>query len=72
MHPRTASLAEGDLEDGLITCPVHWGQFDVRTGEAVTFPCEKHLRTYQIIVTDKEVFADVAKEAEEALAANLA
>ena len=72
MHPRTASLAEGDLEDGLITCPVHWGQFDVRTGEAVTFPCEKHLRTYQIIVTDKEVLADVAKEAEEALAANLA
>lgn len=68
----TASLAEGDLEDGLITCPVHWGQFDVRTGEAVTFPCEKHLRTYQIIVTDKEVFADVAKEAEEAQAADLA
>ena len=66
------ALAEGDLEDDLITCPVHWGQFDVRTGEAVTFPCEKHLRTYQIIVTDKEVFADVAKEAEEALAADLA
>jgi len=21
----TASLAEGDLEDDLITCPVHWG-----------------------------------------------
>ncbi|WP_447592111.1 non-heme iron oxygenase ferredoxin subunit [Aquipseudomonas campi] len=64
----TASLAEGDLEDDLITCPVHWGQFHVPSGKAVTFPCEKHLRTYRIIVTDKEVFADVTQEAEEALA----
>ena len=65
----TASLAEGDLEDDLITCPVHWGQFHVPSGKAVTFPCERHLRTYKVIVTDREVFADVALEADEALAA---
>ncbi|MEA1028067.1 non-heme iron oxygenase ferredoxin subunit [Pseudomonas sp. N-137] len=65
----TASLAEGDLEDDLITCPVHWGQFHVPSGKAMTFPCEKHLRTYRIIVTDKEVYADVALESEEALVA---
>jgi len=64
----TASLAEGDLEGDLITCPVHWGQFHVPSGRAVTFPCERHLRTYRIIVTDKDVFADVEAEAEEALA----
>lgn len=64
----TASLAEGDLDDDLITCPVHWGQFHVPTGRAVTFPCERHLRTYRIIVTDREVYADLAAEAEEALA----
>lgn len=65
----TASLAEGDLEDDLITCPVHWGQFHIPSGKAVTFPCERHLRTYKIIVTDREVYADVALEADEALAA---
>ncbi|MCS5517226.1 non-heme iron oxygenase ferredoxin subunit [Pseudomonas qingdaonensis] len=34
----TASLAEGDMEDDLITCPVHWGQFHIPSGKAVTFP----------------------------------
>lgn len=64
----TASLAEGDLEDDLITCPVHWGQFHIPTGKAMTFPCEKHLRTYRIIVTDKEVFADLEHASDAALA----
>lgn len=65
----TASLAEGDIEGELITCPVHWGQFDIRTGQAMTFPCERHLRTYRIIVTDTEVYADTAAQSAEAEAA---
>lgn len=65
----TASLAEGDIEDGLITCPVHWGQFDIRSGQAVTFPCERHLRTYRVIVTDREVYADSSEAAVQAEAA---
>ncbi|MEN0108004.1 MAG: non-heme iron oxygenase ferredoxin subunit [Pseudomonas sp.] len=65
----TASLAEGDIEDDLITCPVHWGQFDIRTGQAVTFPCERHLRTYRVIVTDKEVFAETSEISADAAAA---
>lgn len=65
----TASLADGDIEDDLITCPVHWGQFDIRTGQAVTFPCERHLRTYRVIVTDGGVFADVESQSVEAEAA---
>jgi ethylbenzene dioxygenase ferredoxin subunit len=62
----TASLAEGDLEGDLITCPVHWGQFHIPSGQAVTFPCERALRTYRIIVTDKAVFANTAAESLEA------
>jgi ethylbenzene dioxygenase ferredoxin subunit len=62
----TASLAEGDIEDDLITCPVHWGQFHIPSGQAVTFPCERALRTYRIIVTDKEVFADISAQSIEA------
>lgn len=66
----TASLAEGDIEDDLITCPVHWGQFDIRTGQAVTFPCERHLRTYRVIVSDGGVYADTSSESVEAQFAN--
>ena len=62
----TASLAEGDVEEDLITCPVHWGQFHIPSGKAVTFPCEKDLRTYRVIVEADEVYADLNAEAEEA------
>jgi nitrite reductase/ring-hydroxylating ferredoxin subunit len=29
------SLSEGTLSDGIVTCPGHGAQFDVRTGETV-------------------------------------
>lgn len=60
----TASLAEGDVEDDLITCPVHWGQFHIPTGKAVTLPCERHLRTYRVSVEDGKVFAETDLMAE--------
>lgn len=47
-----ASLADGDLEDDEVTCPVHWARFDVRTGQALCFPAEKPLATYRVEVTD--------------------
>lgn len=62
----TASLAEGDVEDDLITCPVHWGQFHIPSGKAVTFPCEKNLRTYRIELEGEEVYADLGAEADAA------
>lgn len=63
----TASLAEGDLEDDLVTCPVHWGQFHVPSGKAVTLPCERNLQTYRVSIDGNDVFADTntpSKEAE--------
>src|SRR5690554_8133467 len=62
----TASLAEGDIDDDLITCPVHWGQFHIPSGKAVTFPCERDLRTYRVELEGDEVYADLSAEAEEA------
>lgn len=63
----TASLAEGDIDDDLITCPVHWGQFHIPSGKAVTFPCERDLRTYRVEIQGDEVYADLTAEAEEAV-----
>jgi nitrite reductase/ring-hydroxylating ferredoxin subunit len=32
---RGGPLAEGVVRDGVVTCPLHWYRFDVRTGEHV-------------------------------------
>lgn len=53
----TASLAEGDVEDDMIVCPVHWGQFHIPTGKAQGFPCEIDLRTYPVEVVNDEIYA---------------
>jgi nitrite reductase/ring-hydroxylating ferredoxin subunit len=50
-----ASLAEGDLEDAEVSCPVHWARFDVRTGAALCFPATEDLTTYRVEVTDGTV-----------------
>jgi len=43
-----ASLADGDIEDGLIVCPYHQGSFDIRTGEARAYPCVIPLQVYPV------------------------
>jgi len=51
----TASLSEGTLEGYTIVCPVHWGEFDVRTGEALCFPVSESIRVYPARVEDGEI-----------------
>ena len=60
-----ASLAEGILEDDIIECTLHFGAFNVKTGEAVQTPCHLPLRTYKVAVRDGQVFVDLAKSADE-------
>ena len=45
-----ASLADGILEDDIIECTLHFGAFNVKTGEAVQAPCFTALRTYKVVV----------------------
>lgn len=45
-----ALLSDGFQEDYRIECPFHGGAFDIRTGAAVTFPCQIAIRTYPILV----------------------
>lgn len=48
----TAFLTDGYLDGELVECPVHGGTFNVRSGEAVDFPCEIALKTYEVTVED--------------------
>jgi nitrite reductase/ring-hydroxylating ferredoxin subunit len=47
-----ARLAEGSLYEECLMCPVHGGEFDVRTGEAVTLPAIQGLETHEVRVQD--------------------
>jgi nitrite reductase/ring-hydroxylating ferredoxin subunit len=53
------SLSEGYLEDDIIECNFHGGQFNVRTGEVVLPPCMEPVKTYKVTVEDGVVFVDV-------------
>lgn len=52
-----ASLAdEGTLEGCIIECGLHFGAFDVRTGNPVAAPCKQPLRTYPVEIRDGGVW----------------
>jgi 3-phenylpropionate/trans-cinnamate dioxygenase ferredoxin subunit len=40
------SLAEGELEGTVVTCPCHGSQFDVTTGAVLRAPAHEPVRTY--------------------------
>jgi nitrite reductase/ring-hydroxylating ferredoxin subunit len=60
-----ASLSDGVLDDDIIECTMHFGAFNVRTGEAVQAPCSIALRTYKVVVQDGKIFIDLAKTAKD-------
>ena len=52
---RGGPLGEGLLTDGVVECPFHGGQFDVKTGEVVEAPPTEALNTYQVRVEGGEI-----------------
>lgn len=52
-------LSDGQLEGDIVTCPVHEGRFNARTGEVVEEPPTYPLQTYHVKVENGEVLADV-------------
>jgi glycine betaine catabolism B len=48
-------LPEGDLFQGIVTCPWHAGEFNVETGEAVTPPPTENEPVYEVRVEGDEV-----------------
>jgi nitrite reductase/ring-hydroxylating ferredoxin subunit len=52
---RGGSLAGGALVKGIVQCPWHGSQFDVRTGKVVQGPAEEGIRTYAVEEVEGEV-----------------
>jgi nitrite reductase/ring-hydroxylating ferredoxin subunit len=53
------SLSEGFLDDDVVECNFHGGQFNVRTGEVVAPPCMVPIRTYKTFVENGRVMIEV-------------
>src|SRR5262245_36002408 len=66
-----AILSDGFVEDGKIECPLHQGQFDIRSGKALCAPATEDLRTYAVKLEGDEVFIDMERPAA-SVAANAA
>ena len=49
------SLSEGYIEDDVVECNFHNGQFNIRTGEVVSPPCMVPIKTYPVLVVDGKV-----------------
>jgi 3-phenylpropionate/trans-cinnamate dioxygenase ferredoxin subunit len=53
------SLAEGEVEGGLLECWLHGSQFDLRTGAPVSLPATDPVPVYPVKVEDGTVFVQV-------------
>jgi nitrite reductase/ring-hydroxylating ferredoxin subunit len=52
-------LSEGYIEDDVVECNFHNGQFNIKTGEVVAPPCMVPVKTYKTTVENGRVFIDV-------------
>lgn len=50
-----ASLSEGELEGHTLTCPVHAGQFDIRTGKVMRRPPLENVATYAVKIEGQDI-----------------
>ncbi len=55
---RGVSLDRGTVEHGIITCPGHSWQFDLRTGDSVDHP-PAAVRCYRVEIRDGSVWVEV-------------
>ena len=53
------SLSEGFIEDDVVECNFHNGQFNIKTGEIVSPPCRIPVKTYHASVDGGVVFIEV-------------
>lgn len=56
-----ARLSEGFLDDNEIECPLHFGRFNVRTGEHLCPPLVKDIEVFEVAVRGSEVLVKLSK-----------
>ena len=55
------ALADGYLDGHIVMCPLHGWEYDITTG-CCTHIRDECLRTFPVVVTDGEIFVEVAEQ----------
>jgi nitrite reductase/ring-hydroxylating ferredoxin subunit/CheY-like chemotaxis protein len=56
------SLADGELNENVITCPQHGSRFDVCTGERVRGPSDYPIQTYKALEENGKLFIEIPQQ----------
>lgn len=51
-------LHAGQLEDGVVVCPIHQWKFNVKTGKCI-WPGKCEIATYPVMVDEEHIFVDI-------------
>ncbi len=54
-----AFLTDGWLDGHVVECPLHAGQFDIRTGKGLSAPIEKDLQTFPVKVEGDAILVEL-------------
>lgn len=57
-HERS-SLADGYVEGDQVECSWHFAKFCIRTGEALSLPATRPLRTFRVVIDEGQIYVDV-------------
>lgn len=60
-----ASLAEGEVSNREIECPLHWGRFKLETGKACALPALLPVTSYPVTVDGNRVLVSIPTEGDE-------
>ncbi len=60
---RRARLSDGYLDGRVIQCPLHFGKFDVITGQPLNPPCKIAVETFAITQQGDELFVEMPSNA---------
>ncbi len=55
-------LNEGELDGGVLTCPWHGAQFDVRTGKVLRGPARQDIQTYPVRIDGMSILISLPDE----------
>lgn len=54
-----ACLSQGEVVEGYIECPLHFGLFEIATGKAAGAPVTRDLATYPVRVQDGRIWVEL-------------